>query len=87
LDIDPKSHLTPIPVDDDLSSLSTILLNDEYYHYMLDHSKLENGRHRANTEAFFRKIEFPFTIGYGMTKCGPLISYEHFTGFRQSSEE
>ena len=26
-------------------------------------------------ESFFRKIEFPFTIGYGMTECGPLISY------------
>lgn len=26
-------------------------------------------------EAFFRKISFPFTIGYGMTECGPLISY------------
>jgi len=26
-------------------------------------------------ELFFRKIEFPFTIGYGMTECGPLISY------------
>ena len=36
-------------------------------------------------EAFFRKIKFPFTIGYGMTECGPLISYEPWTGFRQSS--
>nr|MBD3621293.1 AMP-binding protein [Sunxiuqinia sp.] len=27
-------------------------------------------------EEFFRKIEFPFTIGYGMTECGPLISYD-----------
>jgi long-chain acyl-CoA synthetase len=26
-------------------------------------------------EAFFRKIKFPFTVGYGMTECGPLISY------------
>lgn len=26
-------------------------------------------------ESFFRKIKFPFTIGYGMTECGPLISY------------
>jgi long-chain acyl-CoA synthetase len=26
-------------------------------------------------EEFFRKIEFPFTIGYGITECGPLISY------------
>lgn len=23
------------------------------------------------------KIKFPFTIGYGMTECGPLISYDH----------
>lgn len=26
-------------------------------------------------ENFFRKIDFPFTNGYGMTECGPLISY------------
>lgn len=26
-------------------------------------------------EDFFRKISFPFTIGYGMTECGPIISY------------
>ena len=36
-------------------------------------------------EAFFRKIKFPFTIGYGMTECGPLISYEPWNRFRQSS--
>ncbi len=26
-------------------------------------------------EAFLRSVEFPFTVGYGMTECGPLISY------------
>ena len=26
-------------------------------------------------EAFFRKIRFPFTVGYGMTECAPLITY------------
>jgi long-chain acyl-CoA synthetase len=36
-------------------------------------------------ESFFRKIKFPFTIGYGMTECGPLISYETWTSFRPSS--
>ncbi|MDP3915618.1 MAG: AMP-binding protein [Bacteroidota bacterium] len=36
-------------------------------------------------ETFFRKIKFPFTIGYGMTECGPLISYEPWTSFRKSS--
>lgn len=25
---------------------------------------------------FLRKIKFPFSIGYGMTECGPLISYD-----------
>ncbi len=28
-----------------------------------------------DVELFLRKIGFPFTIGYGMTECGPLISY------------
>ncbi|MBW8334250.1 MAG: AMP-binding protein [Prolixibacteraceae bacterium] len=39
----------------------------------------------SEVEAFFRKIKFPFTIGYGMTECGPLISYEPWTSFRRSS--
>jgi long-chain acyl-CoA synthetase len=26
-------------------------------------------------EAFLRRIRFPYTVGYGMTECGPLISY------------
>lgn len=26
---------------------------------------------------FLTKIKFPYTIGYGMTECGPLISYDH----------
>ncbi len=26
-------------------------------------------------ESFFKAIKFPFTVGYGMTECGPLISY------------
>lgn len=26
-------------------------------------------------EAFFKKIGFKFTVGYGMTECGPIITY------------
>jgi long-chain acyl-CoA synthetase len=26
-------------------------------------------------EEFLTKVNFPFTVGYGMTECGPLISY------------
>lgn len=29
----------------------------------------------SEAESFFRKIGFRFTVGYGMTECGPLISY------------
>jgi len=36
-------------------------------------------------EKFFRKIKFPFTIGYGMTECGPLISYASWENFRPAS--
>lgn len=28
-------------------------------------------------EDFLRKIRFPFTVGYGMTECAPLICYEN----------
>lgn len=28
-----------------------------------------------DVEAFLRRIGFPYTVGYGMTECGPLISY------------
>jgi hypothetical protein len=46
-----EAHLTPIPVDDDLSSLSAILLNEDYYNYLIEKSQLEDGIHRANIEA------------------------------------
>jgi long-chain acyl-CoA synthetase len=29
----------------------------------------------ADAEKFFKKIKFRFSVGYGMTECGPLISY------------
>lgn len=35
----------------------------------------------AEVEAFLHRIKFPFTVGYGMTECGPLISYTHHSEF------
>ncbi|MDE6408694.1 MAG: AMP-binding protein [Muribaculaceae bacterium] len=32
-------------------------------------------------EEFLHKIKFPFTVGYGMTECGPLISYTPWREF------
>ena len=28
-----------------------------------------------DVESFLRRIRFPYTVGYGMTECGPLITY------------
>ncbi len=39
----------------------------------------------AATEAFLRMINFPFTVGYGMTECGPLVSYTPWKEFIPSS--
>ncbi len=33
-------------------------------------------------ESFFRKIGFPFTVGYGMTECAPIITYAHWNQAR-----
>ncbi len=37
------------------------------------------------TEDFLRKIKFPITVGYGMTECAPLISFEIPTLFKSGS--
>lgn len=39
----------------------------------------------SEVEAFFHKIKFPFTVGYGMTECAPLISYDHHYDFVPTS--
>ena len=39
----PPGHLTPIPMDDQISSLSAILLNDEYYRFVLAGRKRKHG--------------------------------------------
>ena len=37
------------------------------------------------TEEFLLKIKFPITVGYGMTECAPLISFETPTQFKPGS--
>jgi long-chain acyl-CoA synthetase len=38
-----------------------------------------------DVELFLRKIGFPITVGYGMTECGPLISYAPWDETKQHS--
>lgn len=39
----------------------------------------------SEVEELLRRIHFPFTVGYGMTECGPLISYEPWETQRPGS--
>jgi hypothetical protein len=41
-------HLTDIPTDEDVSSLSAILLDDDYYNFTLANTILSDGLHHAN---------------------------------------
>lgn len=34
---------------------------------------------------FLSDIRFPYTVGYGMTECGPLISYEYWDTYKDGS--
>ncbi len=36
-------------------------------------------------EQFLRRVKFPFTVGYGMTECGPIITYAHWDKTRKGS--
>lgn len=36
-------------------------------------------------EKLLRSLDFPYTVGYGMTECGPIICYEDWKRFRAGS--
>jgi len=36
-------------------------------------------------EEFLRLIKFPYTVGYGMTECGPILGYEDWHHFAKNS--
>ncbi len=39
----------------------------------------------SDVEKLLKKIELPFTVGYGMTECAPLICYAHHTTYKSLS--
>lgn len=39
----------------------------------------------AEVEAFLRMIDFPYTIAYGMTECGPIICHNFWTNLKYTS--
>jgi len=51
LEIADDTRLTPIPVEEDLSSLSAILMNENYYHFTLGHNVIVDNIRLANIES------------------------------------
>ena len=51
LDMNEEAHLTPIPAGEGISSLSAILMNEDYYNYTIEHSIIIENVHIASTEA------------------------------------
>lgn len=39
----------------------------------------------AEVEAFLKMIDFPYTIAYGTTECGPIICHSHWTELKLAS--
>lgn len=38
-----------------------------------------------DVEKCLKQIGFPYTVGYGMTECGPILGYEHWSEFKERS--
>lgn len=43
--------IEPLPVDEETSSLSAIIMDDDYYHFTISHSKLTDGIRHADSAA------------------------------------
>ncbi|MBR6491555.1 MAG: hypothetical protein IKT02_04395 [Bacteroidales bacterium] len=51
LNLPPDAHIEPISVGEDFSSLSAILMDDDYYAFTIEHSRNIENIHVANPEA------------------------------------
>ena len=60
-----------------LNKIKTELINafgGEFYEVIIGGAAFNK-----EVEAFFKKMGFPFTVGYGMTECAPIIAYDDWT--------
>ena len=66
-----------------LNKIKTELVNafgGEFYEVIIGGAAFNK-----EVEAFFKKIGFPFTVGYGMTECAPIITYDDWQVEKLSS--
>ena len=56
------------------------VFGDNFFEIIIGGAALNN-----DVESFLRTIGFRYTVGYGMTECGPLVSYAHWDIYKQGS--
>ena len=74
IDLNEDAHLTPIPSGEGLSNLSAILLDEDYYHFTIEHSSYKDNVHYANTEALICLKAFAFLDNKKRKEEGEVIS-------------
>ena len=57
----------------------------EFFGGELDEVVIGGAALNSDVENFLKKIKFPFTVGYSMTECGPLISYAYWKEYKKRS--
>ena len=57
LNLPPDAHIEPISVGEDLSSLSAILMDDDYYAFTIEHSRNIDDIHVASPEAYTEMLD------------------------------
>ena len=55
-------------------------LGDNFYEVIIGGAAFN-----PEVERFLRRIQFRYTVGYGMTECAPLISYADWRDFKEGS--
>lgn len=67
------AHLTPIPTGEGLSNLSAILLDEDYYHFTIEHSTVTDNVHFANIEALICLKAFAYLDNKKRSEAGEEI--------------
>ena len=90
-----KSKLKPV-MDKNKTFLTIPLINQYIYHKMRDalvnafggrfeEAIVGGAALNPEVEGALTKMKFPFTVGYGMTECAPIITYAHWDKTRVGS--
>lgn len=73
LDLEGAGHLTPIPIDEAVSSLSAILLDEQYYGFIREHKRMVDGLSIAGAECLIPLKARAFTDLHNEKETGKAI--------------